>query len=727
MSVLLLTGIGANIALADMDEIKAEENSKTDINIIAGYRGVSEDNNPSRALEYDSLKSSPLFNVDLATDQGSYFLNFNFDYLNENDYSGELNLNSKGLAQVNLRSERFFHSLDHIPYDNGYTGGEPTTAVPDPPLVRVPTGRPAEGSRPDGEFTNSLGNDVERTFYTDQNPSDDYGLRLDTNEFKVRVKHPTYPAHLNLAYWRYEKKGDKQLRFVGENCATACHMQSKTRKVDRVTEEFKAEVDAHVGIVDLGLETLFRTFHDRESIPRDNFGSHSRGRDISGNPLQHSEDPDSQITELTLKANTAPSGGLVGSASFTIGKRENESDLTSISPVKAETDYYKTAADATYTPSENWTFNLRYRLLDLDSDNTDQFSAGSYGNTNNNPLEVRDPVDITRSWYQAIVNYRPSRHLTLKGELRREDIDRSNTGHGGEHESIDQNNPNDPIQINPRWELPDEETITLAKLGFSARLLEKSALKFSGWVSIQHSDDPAYGSSFEDSQQLFLSGSYNPSPFWGFLANARFLKQENDSQELYDYEFKRDKDQQNINLGTYVTPRNGLSFDLNYGYFHTEIDQGILVGTGEYFVPRFPFFRPVNYAIADDSGDYEQTINTLTLGMTWQILEALSCRLEGHYSESEASFSPDFNVEGPYPYNIYGQTDLYYGTQTSSDLKEISELDIQQIGLRGRINWKIDEDWSCSMETTYDDYDDKNSNYYDGSVQTAMVSFSRSW
>ena len=59
------------------------------------------------------------------------------------------------------------------------------------------------------------------------------------------------------------------------------------------------------------------------------------------------------------------------------------------------------------------------------------------------------------------------------------------------------------------------------------------------------------------------------------------------------------------------------------------------------------------YAIPDNSGDYEQTVNTLTLGMTWQMLEALSCRLEGHYSESEASFSPDFNVEGPYPYNIY--------------------------------------------------------------------------
>ena len=729
MSVLLLTGIGANIALADLDALKAEENNKTDINISTGYRGVSEDNNPSRALEYDSLKSSPLFNVDLATDQGSYFLNFNFDYLNENDYSGELELNSKGLAQVNLRSERFFHNLDHVPYDNGYTGGEPTAAVPDPgpPLVRVPSGTPAEGSRPDGEFTNSLGNDVIRTFYTDQNPNDDYGLRLDTNEFEVKLKHPTYPAHLNLAYWRYEKKGDKQLRFVGENCATACHMQSKTRKVDRVTEEFKAEVDAHAGMIDFALEALFRTFRDNESIPTDYFGSHARGRDED--LLEHSEDPDSKLTEVTLKANTAPSGGLVGSASFTIGERENQSDLTSVAPVKAETDYYQASADVTYTPGKNWTFNARYRLLDLDSDNTDQFNVDEYGNTNGNPLDVRDPVDITRSWYEAIVNYRPSRQLTITGELRREEIDRSNTGHGGSHSSSD--DPTVAITINPSWDLPAEEIITRAKVGFKSRLLDKSALKLSGWVSIQHDDDPAYGSSFQDSQQLFLSSSYNPSPFWGLLANVNLLKQENDEYELHGYSIDREKKQQNINLSTYVTPLNGLSFDLNYGYFHTDIDQDILFGTGYAFVPK-PYFPPnsaigpVNYAFTDNSNDYSQTVNALTLGVTWQAHEDLSCRLEGNYTRSKASFSPNFD-DGTYPYNIYGPTPLYYGDTDSSDLKKISELDIRQIGLRSRVNWQIDNNWSCAVEATYDDYDDKNSNYYDGSVQTAMVSFSRGW
>ena len=425
-----------------------------------------------------------------------------------------------------------------------------------------------------------------------------------------------------------------------------------------------------------------------------------------------------------MKANTAPSGGLVGSASFTIGERENQSDLSSVTPVKAETDYYKAVADVTYTPGEKWTANFRYRLLDLDSDNTNQFSVDGYGNTNNNPLDVRDPVDVTRSWYEAIVNYRPSRQLTITGELRREEIDRSNTGHEGSHTS----SATAPIIINPSWDLPDEEIITRAKLGFKSRLLDKSALKLSGWVSLQHDDDPAYGTSFQDSQQLFLSSSYNPSPFWGVLANVNLLKQDNDEYELHGYSLDREKKQQNINLSTYVVPRDGLSFDLNYGYFRTDIDQDILFGTGSAFVPKPPYFSNVNYAFPDDSNDYNQTVNALTLGVTWQARKDLSCRLEGNYTRSKASFSPNFDEAGPYPYNIYGPTPLYDGElPNSSALKAISELDITQISLRSRVNWQIDENWSCAVEATYDDYDDKNTNYYDGSVQTAMVSFSRAW
>ncbi len=91
-------------------------------------------------------------------------------------------------------------------------------------------------------------------------------------------------------------------------------------------------------------------------------------------------------------------------------------------------------------------------------------------------------------------------------------------------------------EVTEDWELPDEEIITRVKLGFTSRLLEKSALKLSGWVAVQKNDDPAYGTSFEDSQELFLSASYNPSPLWGFLASLNLLKQENNDFGIQGFE-----------------------------------------------------------------------------------------------------------------------------------------------------------------------------------------------
>ena len=72
--------------------------------------------------------------------------------------------------------------------------------------------------------------------------------------------------------------------------------------------------------------------------------------------------------ESTFKINLPPSGGFVTSASYTIGKRENESNGSYINPTDPETDYQKLAADVTYMPGEKWTMNFRYRMLDLDSD-----------------------------------------------------------------------------------------------------------------------------------------------------------------------------------------------------------------------------------------------------------------------------------------------------------------------------------------------------------------------
>lgn len=681
---MLLIGFG--VAQADINASAHTDLIGTEASFLGGYRGVSSNDSPGRALEYGTLDSGAFFKAKLFTDRGPYHLDLGINYFNEDDYRATAHIDSMGLMRLDLRSERFFHNLDHIPYED----------------------RPTAISYDD----NDVSTNDDRVDFKDHNAGDVYGQRLDTNEVKLRAKLPDYPAHINLAYWNYQKTGNKQMRFVDENCAGACHVQSATRKIDRVTEEVKASVDAHVGFVDIVLETLFRTFRDREPIPNDYFDEHDRGR-LAGE-YDHSEDPESKLTETTLKLSTAPSGGLVGSTSFTIGERENRSNLNSVSPVEATTDYFKNATDVTYTPSEKWTFNFRYRLLDMDADNTNTFT--NYESENTNDLKVREAMDIKRAWYEASVNYRPSRHLTLKGELRREDIDRSNTGPDEGHSSGKLPYDSDALQIwsktkiNPNWLLPDKETITRAKLGFSSRLLDKSALKLSGWVAIQRDDNPAYGTSFEEGQELFFSASYTPSLHWGFLTNATLAHQKNDDYELHDSKIDRTKKQQNLSLSSWVTLREGLSFDINYGYFHTDIEQDLLFGAS------------ADYLIEDNDVDYQQEVHSVTLGMTLQALENLSCRLEGYYIRSNADYSADFN-EGLFTYNA----GAYQGNATSTDLKEISELDLRQTGLRGRVNWQVDDNWSCGIEATYDKYEERNNSIYDGSVQTCMVSLSRNW
>lgn len=691
---------GAIPARADISDIESADTIATEAKVSLGYRATSVHGAPGRAQEFDSLESGPLFKAKLFTDQGPYHIDLGLDYLNDDDFSAEAHVDAMGLLRVDLRSARLFHNLDHIPYANGNSGdpaGIPSTRA---------AGVVVEGSRPDALFRGGY-----RAFYSDQNPGDKYGRRIDTNEVRLKVKCPDYPAHINLSYWRYEKEGDKQLRFAGENCTTACHMQSKTRKIDRVTEEIKASVDAHVGLVDVVFETLFRTFRDREPIPTDDFGTHSRTGTKTFLDYQHDEDPDSKLKEYSIKLNTAPSGGFVASAAFTLGERESQSDLNAVAPVEAKTDYYRASADITYTPKQDWTLNFRYRLLDMDSDNTDYFRnyyvtalAGSYD------MRVREAMDIKRAWYEGIVNYRPHKQLSLKAELRREEIDRSNTG----EPTTVQNSGN--RTITDTWELPDEEIITRLKLGFSSRLLDQSALKLSGWVAIQQNDDPAYGTSFGQSQELYLATSYTPSPFWGLTANVNLLKQENDDYELYDFDIDREKQQQNLTLGTWLNPREGLSFDLNYGYFRTTVNQDLLFGTSTHEYTSGPA-EVVDYRIFDSNDEYRQTVQSVTAGMTWQALKNLACRLEGHHIRSKADFSPDFNAV-----NVRYRSGL--GDATSADLRDISKLDIIQNGVRGRVDWQLNENLTCGVEATFDDYDERGNDLFDGSVQSYMASLS---
>ena len=333
-SILILFAGGA---LAAADSTPSDKSDNQILEISTGYRWVDSSGQPSRATEYNYLDDSPTFNLVFKklTDHKSFSLLG--DYINQNDFSLEGSFDYKALLRLNARSERLYHNLDHIPYQDSQEARPP------------------------------LANEVS---YQDDQPQKDYNRRITIDEVNLRGKLPSYPGHINLSYWRMEKKGDEQLRYVDENCASSCHMRSRTRDVNRVTEEFKIGLDAHLGPVDLAFLQTLREFREKSATPVDSFGA-TGFEDIlwmtSGEYL-HDEMPDAKLTESSFLINLPTSGGLASSARYTFGKRKSESDLRVVNPVDAETRYQQLSADATYTPGENWTFNFRYRMLELDND-----------------------------------------------------------------------------------------------------------------------------------------------------------------------------------------------------------------------------------------------------------------------------------------------------------------------------------------------------------------------
>lgn len=668
--ISVITMLCPSFSMAGLEETPQANDEGKVLDASAGYRWVSTKDNPNRAKEYSYFDDSPTFNLIYKQDFGKQHFSLVGDFLNENDYFIESDFNYESLIRLSARTERLYHNLDHIPYQDH------------------PEARPDVSGEVD---------------YSDDSPGTDFGRKVTFSEVKLRGKLPTYPAHINLSYWRMEKKGKQQLRFVDENCAAACHMQSRTQKIDLVTEEVTAGIDAHLGPVDIAFLQTLREFREKENSPVDDFGS----MPLLGRPAGqyiHDKTPDSKLSESTFMINLPPSGGFASSASYTFGKRENQSNMADGQRDDPEMDYQRMAANATYTPGEKWTINFRYRMLDLDNNSpatltSDDLAFNNFGN----PIAVRQSIDIDRNNYEASVSYRPSNRLTFKGEFEYEDIERSNTG-------IAQHNSFAAI-ADPYWAVSNDEEISRARLSFFSRLLEKSALKLNGWYEYTNIDNPAYGTTLSDSNEIFFNASFKPSAIWGATGSIDILRGDNKDYTAVQfdngpvpYDLDRDEESESLALGAWIIPNDIISADFNYGWLHTKIDQDVLFGS-----------EPANFTILDDNADYEQQIQTLSVGINLHVMTNINLRLEGYHIRSSAEFSPsfdsrDFDHDG----NIL--------PASPDEIDDISEVDIRQNGAKARLRWELSKMLTAGFEYTFDDYDDRNANAYDGSVQTFLAS-----
>lgn len=662
----------------------ADDASHQSAQLSLGFRSTDTRDQPARAAEYVRFEDSVVGATKLSDFEGKRHFYLNANYLNDADYSGELHYDQAGLLRFDLFGESLYHNLDHIPYPSPVaTVNSPTGGTP--------------------------------LFREDQNPGAVYHYEVHQSSAHVRAKLPSFPAHINLGYWRLDRRGRKQLRYLDESCG-GCHQQSRSLDVNRVTEEFTGSVDAHLGPIDLIFEQLVRLFRDKEPLPVDAFEPHNY-RTTNTALLVHDENPDSRLITSTVKAHTSLSGGLDGAATVTIGNRTNQSRIDTLGPVEAETDFYKTSGDVTYVPSPEVTFNLRYRLLDLSSENTDVQVLGDILNDPNNPpgssalasIPVRNSIDQTTAIYAATGTWRPSRSVTFKGDFKRQDISRSNTG-----------NPGD----SGVWLLPEKETRNSYRLSAYIHPTSVRSLKVNTWYRYRTSDDPAYALTVAEGHEGFASLTWSPSGSWGLSLNGRVARAENEEHSIFQeadssgtvftrYPIHRRSENDNLGAGLWFAIGDRINCSLNYGYIRTRVVQDLVFGTDT-----------VDNLVAPDNGvEYTQHVHSGVFAANLRVLKGLSLRGEGHANWSKARYNPRFDLQmtgfNPSPTTTY--------TVSSDGLRELSALDTRQLGVMIGLDWEPIRSWTCSARYGYDDYQDHLGNYFDGTAQTVTVSLAKAW
>ncbi|PLX80488.1 MAG: hypothetical protein C0616_08310 [Desulfuromonas sp.] len=654
--------------------------------IEAGIRVVEMEDAPARAQEYGDLESSATghFRVERAANY-KYEI-FEGTYVGENEWSFGADYNRSSLIRLNLNAERFYHNLDHIPYDVDVDGARQAAIA-----------TPNDGSDPPAA----------RVEYFDDDPGAEYGRELSRYEAKFRAKLSSYPAHLNVTYWRYEKRGEHQLRYAKEQC-TSCHLQSRSNEIDQVTDEVTASVDAHLGPVDVVLEHLYRQFNNRTETPRDEFAAHTLRPE---GEYQHDEIPDSRLNQTTLKLNTSLDGGLVAAASYSFGERQNRSDLErpEVGPVEVETEFQKAAGDFSWNVNEHWSFNFRYRMLDLDNDNPSSlYTAGLSGIRN--PLAVRDNIDLERDTYGAMVSFRPTTNLSLKAEFEREDLERNNTGGALPHSGFGV-----PVVIDPVWELPRKEQNNRYKLSFHSRPFGGGKVKMNGYYKYLDSDDPAYGTSLEDGHRAFVNLSMQAAGYIGGTVSLEGRWEENNQHQIVQpgedplvYELDREYEQANLTLGFWFSPNAVVSMGCDYALLTSTTQQDLLFGNE----------GAEGYAFVDQSVDYEQTVSSYSAYLNIRPLENLKLYANGYYVRSDADFNPGFLVD-------YAPEGIF--NADSSGLKDISKVDVRRTGAQAGMEWEMVENLTFGVSYQYDDYSDKTSDVFDGNVQVYSANLAYLW
>jgi hypothetical protein len=627
---------------------------------LAGYRFFTIAGNSGRAAEYEYTHSNPALAglINYLGLENKFVLEGSF--LNDRDYHADLTHDYKGNYRFNLRTESLFHNLDHESlFTPDFSIGAVYSAI-------------------------------------DLNPGDRYGVRVEQDLARFRYKLDNFPLHVNLGYWRLVREGNAQQRFADQAFeGTPNSIFSRSRRIDRETHEGQIGFDAHLGPLDVIYDFRIRQFGDLAGTPRDPFIDRlapDLAMPRNGGVQEHNENPDSRFLAHTIKLHTSLSGGIVGAASYTLGRRENLSTLSDIKGADQTHDtLHNVAGDFTFTPCGFFSAALKYRRQEVDrTAPANLVSAFAV-----NPLVgVRPAIDTQKDTIMATLSYRPLALLTVQGEYKGVFLSRDN---------ID------------AWNRPGRSS-TLALPGHSAThsgtiaLLSKplKGLRLKTQYSYSTADNADYGTAFETRHEGSFFASYNVSNRWGATAHTRVIRENSDHSTITTLDLvsapvtvrlPRERKVADSTVSLWFVPLQKLTITGSYGLLWNKSDQAVL----------FAGLLPGSDALTN----FTSQAQIFSVNSLYRFNELLDLSLALQQVRSFAEFDPTI-------------IDLGQNGNTAG-IKEISQSRTVESSLSARAEFHPAKNYSCALDYSYKKYDEEIQRLSNGTVQTVMAYVSRKW
>lgn len=659
----LLFGVLAHPALAETDSGWAEEATTEgrekseppeDSRFMAarlGYRFVAPVDATAAAAPYDRLRSGIAGGATAGIFGPELKMLATADALHGDDYSAELLLDYAALYRLRIRSAAQWHNLltEQLP---------PATASYDT---------------------------------QDLDPGTRYGVRTAITQADGRIKLGNKPYHLNLGYWELNRKGHEQTRFSDYyegGTATTNTLYSRTARVDRVTREGRIGMDGHLGLLSMEYGFRIRDFSNEAPDNRYQFTNTANGALMPGSQA-FNVIPDSRVTSHTFKLFSDLSGGLTGSAAYTLTQRENNAGGGDARPSNRPSDtIHAVAGDVSYTPFRELSFALKYRRLEIDrtapATVTYPFSLiQATGAQTATPglLPVRPASDTVRDTLILSGIYRPSHKAIYRFEYR------------GVLESRD----NLAVPLSSANPAPPHSDTRQTHTGTAAFTWHPhNGIRLHASYSYAACDNPAFAASFSERHSGKLSVTYAKRGRWGITGSYLAGHERGEGSEYGSavatgsrYRLPRESSSNSANVSAWSSPMEGLTVTTSYAFLESAADQTLLLSGQTPGLPAATIYR--------------STAHVYGINALYAATEQLDLSLAFQQVRSAARFKVPENT-GIAP----------------------AAMDTTETSLSARTEWRFGKHVGSALDYAFRHYDSGDRSY-DGAVHATMLSLTARW